>query len=91
MANELADTEVDIIKEAQREEFKEEIIAPTARKELSKRSHLLPLTSMLDGGLLRSNTRLWRSDDLAADTHTAVKRKNPTPLPVFATSNFLRV
>ena len=67
-ANELADTELDIIKEAQREEFKEEIIALTARKELSKRSHLLPLTPMLDGGLLRSNTRLWRSDDLAADT-----------------------
>ena len=61
-------TELNIIKEAQREEFKEEIIALTARKELSKRSHLLPLTPMLDGGLLRSNTRLRRSDDLAADT-----------------------
>ena len=58
MANELADTELDIIKEAQREELKEEIIVLTARKELSKRSHLLPLTPMLDGGLLRSNTRL---------------------------------
>ena len=57
-ANELADTELDIIKEAQREEFKEEIIALTARKELSKRSHLLPLTKILDGGLLRSNTTL---------------------------------
>lgn len=57
-ANELADTELDIIKEAQREEFKEEIIALTAGKELSKISHLLPLTPMLDGGLLRSNTRL---------------------------------
>ena len=56
--NELADTELDIIKEAQREEFNEEIITLTARKELSKRSHLLPLTPMLDGGLLRSNTRL---------------------------------
>ena len=55
MANELADTELDIIKEAQREEFKEEIIALTARKKSSKRSHLLPLTLMLDGGLLRSN------------------------------------
>ena len=67
-ANDLADTELDLIKEAQREEFKEEIIALTARKELSKRSHLLPLTPMLDGGLLRSNTRLRRSDDLVADT-----------------------
>ena len=67
-ANELADTELDIIKKAQREEFKEEIIALTAGKELSKISHLLPLTPMLDGGPLRSNTRLWQSDDLAADT-----------------------
>ena len=24
-------------------------------------------------------------------SHTAVKRKNPTPLPVFAASNFVRV
>ena len=65
---ELSDTELDIIKEAQKEVFNEEIIALTARKELSKRSHLLPLTPMLAGGLLRSNTRLRRSDDLAADT-----------------------
>lgn len=65
---ELSDTELDIIKEAQREVFNEEIIALTARKELSKRSHLLPPTPMLAGGLLRSNTRLRRSDDLAADT-----------------------
>ena len=64
MANELADTELDIIKGAQREDFKEEIIPLTARKELSKRSHLLPLVPMLDGGLLRSNTRLRRSEDL---------------------------
>lgn len=67
-ATELADTELDIIKEAQGEEFNEEIIALTARKELSKRSHLLPLSPMLDGGFLRSNTRLRRSDDLVADT-----------------------
>ena len=65
---ELSDTELDIIKEVQKEVFNEEIIALTARKELSKRSHLLPLTPMLAGGLLRSNTRLRRSDDLAADT-----------------------
>ena len=65
---ELSDTKLDIIKEVQKEVFNEEIIALTARKELSKRSHLLPLTPMLAGGLLRSNTRLRRSDDLAADT-----------------------
>ena len=65
---ELSDTELDIIKEVQKEVFNEEIIALTARKELSKRSHLLPLTPMLAGGILRSNTRLRRSDDLAADT-----------------------
>ena len=65
---ELSDTELDIIKEVQKEVFNEEIIALTARKELSKRSHLLPLTPMLAGGLLRSNTRLRRSDDLVADT-----------------------
>lgn len=56
-ASELANTELDIIKETQREEFKEEIIALTARKELSKKSHLLPLTPMLDAGILRANTR----------------------------------
>lgn len=67
-ASELADTEKDIIKEAQREEFKEEIIALTSRKELSEISHLLPLTPMIDTGILRANTRLWRSDDLATDT-----------------------
>lgn len=33
-----------------------------------KGSHLLPLTLMLDGGLLQFNTRLHRSDDLAAET-----------------------
>lgn len=68
MTKELSDTELDIIKEAQKEVFNEEIIALTAKKELSKRSHLLPLTPMLAGGLLRPNTRLRRSDDLAADT-----------------------
>ena len=67
-ASELANTELDIIKETQREEFKEEIIALTARKELSKKSHLLPLTPMLDAGILRANTRLRRSDDLTTDT-----------------------
>lgn len=67
-ASELADTKKDIIKEAQRAEFKEEIIALTSRKELSKKSHLLPLTPMLDAGILRANTRLRRSEDLATDT-----------------------
>ena len=38
---ELSDTELDIIKEAQKEVFNEDIIALTAKKELSKRSHLL--------------------------------------------------
>ena len=59
-------TELEIIQEAQREENREEIIALTARKELCTR-HQLPLTPMLDAGILRANTRLRRSDDLARE------------------------
>ena len=66
-ANELTETELEIIQEAQREEYREEIIALTARKELCTRSHLLPLTPMLDAGILRSNKRLCRSDDLTRE------------------------
>ena len=63
MANELTETELDIIQEAQREEYREEI----KRKELCTRSHLLPLTPMLDAGILLANTRLRRSDDPARE------------------------
>lgn len=31
------------------------------------RSHLLPLTRMLEAGIVRANTRLCRSDDLARE------------------------
>ena len=51
-ANELTETELEIIQEAQREEYREEIIALTTRKELCTRSHLLPLTPMLDASIL---------------------------------------
>ena len=67
MANELTETELEIIQEAQREEYRNEIIALTAGKELCTRSHLLPLTPILDAGILRANTRLRRSDDLARE------------------------
>ena len=53
MANELTDTELEIMQEAQREEYRVEIITLTARKKLCSRSHLLPLTPILDAGILR--------------------------------------
>jgi len=46
-ASELQDTELEIIREAQREQFNEEITALATGKELLKRSPLLPLTPML--------------------------------------------
>ncbi|XP_068756531.1 uncharacterized protein [Montipora capricornis] len=67
ISNELTLTELQIIQEAQREEYREEIIALTARKELCTRSHLLPLTPMLDAGILRANKKLCISDDLARE------------------------
>lgn len=56
MANELAETELEIIQEVQQEKCREEIIVLTARKELRMRSHLLPLTLMLYAGILQANT-----------------------------------
>ena len=35
--------------------------------------------------------RVGSGNELVDYSHTAVKRKNPTPLPVFAASNFVRV
>ena len=67
MANELTETGLELIQEAQREEYREEVVGLTARKELCARSHLLPLTPMSDAGILRANTRLRRSDDLAGE------------------------
>ncbi|XP_068697224.1 uncharacterized protein [Montipora foliosa] len=67
ISNELTLTELQIIQEAQREEYREEIIALIARKELCTRSHLLPLTPMLDAGILRANKKLCISDDLARE------------------------
>ena len=43
-------------------------IAFSARIELCKRSHPLPLTPVKDVSILRANTRLWRSDDLTIET-----------------------
>ena len=71
-ASELQDTELEIIREAQREQFNEQITALATGKDLLKRSPLPPppphLTPMLQAGILRANTRVRQSDDLAEET-----------------------
>ena len=67
------------MREAQREQFKEEITALATGKELLKRSPLLPLTPMLEAGILRAGTRLRHSDDLAGETKFTIilPKKHP--------------
>ena len=74
-ASELQDTELEII----REQFNEEITAIATGKELLKRSPLLPLTPILQAGILRANTRLRQSDDLAEETKfpIIIPKKHP--------------
>ena len=64
-------------------------------------------TADLRNELAKENIQILASETFAEDptaqikslkvsyhlphNHTAVKRKNPTPLPVFAASNFVRV
>ena len=64
---ELQCTEETIIKETQRESFREEISALKSNQSLPKKSSLLPFTPIMIEGILRSNTRLRHSDDLPAE------------------------
>ena len=67
-AVELQQTEKRIIREAQDEAFPDEINALMAKRQLPKKSSILPLTPMLKNGILRSNSRLRYSDDLPEET-----------------------
>jgi len=51
-------TKLEIVREAQQEEYSEKIIALTGRKELCRRGHLLPLTPLLDADILQANRTL---------------------------------
>ena len=64
---ELQCTEETIVKETQRESFREEISALKSNQSLPKKSSLLPFTPIMIEGILRSNTRLRHSDDLPAE------------------------
>ena len=76
---EIADAEVQLIKAAQRESFKEEYSALSSLKELPRNSKLLALKPTLDeDGLLRSDSRLVNADYLPYDTRFPIilPRKN---------------
>lgn len=70
---ELKVAEIQLIKEAQREEFTEEYKALTGRRSIPSRSKLLGLTPMLDeDGLIRSNGRLTNAKFLSFDVRYPV-------------------
>ena len=64
---------------AQREQFNKEVTALATGKELLKRSVLFPVTPMLQAGILRADTRLRHSDDLAGETKFTIilPKKHP--------------
>ena len=78
-ASEFQDTELEIIRKAQREQFNEEITALATGKELLKRSPLLSLTPIQQAGILRANTRLRQSDDLAEKLSSRSSYPRSTP------------
>ena len=66
-AAELRTVEEEIIRDAQTEAYGQEITALKRGQPLSKRSSILNLTPIWKDELLRSNTRLWYSEELSEE------------------------